>query len=114
LGQGERSFQGVSNDGGGIAVLISVKTSRFTVHGVSACLPLSAQARSLLLPQTAKTLPKPRDPGIFFWIISDAPCYCGVNLQMLCTPSCLKWEQVLLKITSKYKNSSLLSMELAI
>jgi hypothetical protein len=45
LGQGERSFQGVSNDGGGIAVLISVKTSRFTVHGVSARPPaLAAQA----------------------------------------------------------------------
>jgi hypothetical protein len=59
LGQGERSFQGVSNDGGGIAVLISVKTSRFTVHGVSARPPAARGSAS-------KPCSNGKSPAFFF------------------------------------------------
>jgi hypothetical protein len=62
LGPGERSFQGVSNDGGGIAVLISVKTSRFTVHGVSARPPACRSRLGLYL----HTMLKCQKPSLYF------------------------------------------------
>jgi hypothetical protein len=71
---------------GGIAVLISVKTSRFTVHGVSAsqpaCLSLSQpRPRRVLVLQMAKTLLKARDQG-FFLDYFRRPSSCSTQLEM--------------------------------